>query len=222
VVKGRLYNADGTPRGDEFLVGNAADQADMAVLADGRVAVCYTRTTDTGFETHVRIYDANGTSNGEGFRISSQVGRLADPAIAAPAITALADGGFVVAYYKQNAGDKGVCIQAFHASGARNGGEYLLEADSENPSITALADGRFAVAYQKNLVQLAAQQIIKGKILTPGVAPSTSSPDLPLPTGAGDVERYAQPRLETLADGGLLLAWAEEEGGEERAPAAST
>jgi len=66
-----------------------------------------------------------------------------------------------------------------------------------------------------NLVALAASQIIKGKILTPGVPPSTSSSDLPLPTGAaGDVNRYQQTRLETLADGGLLLAWGEAEGGD--------
>jgi len=142
-VKGRLYNADGTPRADEFLIGTAADGAELAVLADGRVAVSYTRMNSTGNEAHVRIYDPNGMSIGEGFRVDSPTGESTSPAIAA-----LDDGGFVVAFSKSGVTSDGGYVQAFHANGARNGGEYLVDHEATYPSITVLADGRVAVAYQ--------------------------------------------------------------------------
>ena len=71
-----------------------------------------------------------------------------------PQITALADGGWVVAWesYQQDGSSWGVYQQAYDASGAAVGGEVRVNnyttGQQQNPQITALSGGGWVVAWQ--------------------------------------------------------------------------
>jgi Ca2+-binding RTX toxin-like protein len=209
VVKGRLFNADGTPQGHEFTIADGADFADIEVLSDGRVVVSYTQQSGSTSEMRIGLYDATGTVEITDFRVNTAF--TSKPS----AVTALSNGGFVVAYTIRGENGNLIAVQAFNTNGERNGGEYVIPVPSgihtnSLPSLTALADGRFAVALHGQSGHNFSKGF--GYILTPGVPPSADTPSLPLPTGNDRVP--LMPQVATLSDGHLLLAWYEELGTE--------
>ena len=74
-IRGRLYNADSTPAGGDFLVNTttAGDQhtPSVAALSDGRFMVTWSSPEGGSAEIRGRVYDANGTASGGDFLVNT-------------------------------------------------------------------------------------------------------------------------------------------------------
>ena len=102
-VRGQVFNADGGKFGGEFLVNTttASDQNQPTItgLADGRFVVAWRDFSNTGDDTsqtaiRAQVFNSNGGKVGAEFVVNATVlGGQFDPAI-----TALADGRFVVSW----------------------------------------------------------------------------------------------------------------------------
>lgn len=125
-------------------------------LDNERFVVAWTDQSGTGGDRGVsikaRIFFGDGTALTGDILVnsttySSQTG---------PSITALPNGGFVVAWedYSQASGDSSdtaIRLQAFDGAGGKIGGETIVNTTTSyfqfDPSITALADGRVVVSW---------------------------------------------------------------------------
>jgi Ca2+-binding RTX toxin-like protein len=102
-VRAQVFDADGSKSGAEFLVNSTTVGSQFAptitALADGRFVVAWTDLSKTGADTSGRavraqVFDADGSKSGAEFLVNSAtVNDQHEPAIAA-----LADGRFVVAW----------------------------------------------------------------------------------------------------------------------------
>jgi Ca2+-binding RTX toxin-like protein len=152
----RRYDAGGTALGTEFQVNTATastqETAAIVALADGGFVVTWQSNLQDGSSNgiYAQRYDSNGVAAGAEFivnatTVNNQI---------APAITALADGGFVVTWQDsvQDGSTWGIYAQRYDASGAAVGGEFrvntFLNNDQQTPAVTALADGGFVVSWR--------------------------------------------------------------------------
>ena len=108
-IRAQMFNADGSPSGGEFLVNTtvAFDQSDPTIIAlvDGRFVVAWTDFSQSGGDTsgtalRAQVFDADGGRSGGEFLVNTTVtGSQFEPAI-----TALADGRFAVAWTDSSSG----------------------------------------------------------------------------------------------------------------------
>jgi diaminopimelate epimerase len=153
-IRGRVFNADGSAAGDDFLVNDttASDQyaPTVTTLADGRFVVTWDSSNGTDFDIRARIFNADGSVAGNDFlvndtTVNSQL---------SPTITALADGRFVVTWHSDNGTDYDIRGRVFNADGSAAGDDFMVNStvvkNQEYPAITALADGRFVVTWFSN------------------------------------------------------------------------
>ena len=141
-VRARIFTAAGVPVGSEFVVNTTTslsqNQSTIVALPDGRFVVAWRDFSATGADTsgpaiRAQVFNANGNPAGAEFVVNTTVlGFQFDPAI-----TALADGRFVVSWtdFSQTFGDvSGFAIRAqiFDArtaaislNGTAQGDDYL-------------------------------------------------------------------------------------------------
>ncbi len=141
----------------EFLVNTTTkldqNESRITALADGRFVVTWADGSQTGDDSSGRairaqVFNANGSASGAEFVVNTIT--LGDQVT--PTITALADGGFVVAWTGYDISGAGVRAQIFEGDGTKSGDEFLVNSvthsDQWRPTITALAEGGFVVAWQ--------------------------------------------------------------------------
>ena len=157
-VYAKLYNADGTPKGDELLVNSYTgdDQRNPSVAinsADGFVVTWSSRNQDgDGWGVFGKQFDSSGEAVGSEFQINSNsVGDQMYSRVATDA-----SGNFTVIWQSQNQdGDGwGIFGQQFNSSGNRVGSEFQVNAtsagDQLNPNIAMNAAGNFVVSWSSN------------------------------------------------------------------------
>jgi hypothetical protein len=160
-----LFNADGTPNGNDFLVNTSPTNEvglvpSITVLADGRLVVTWASTDLTsgsgnsqdGSENCIRarIVGTDGVPIGSDFIVNSTPdGRQTDPTV-----VTLADGRFIFAWTSADTGDgSNGCVRAriYNLNGTANGADFILPfataSDQLAPSIQALADGRLVATW---------------------------------------------------------------------------
>ncbi|WP_201274246.1 cadherin domain-containing protein, partial [Microvirga brassicacearum] len=142
----RILKPDGTsPTGSADIAVGAADAGNpsITVLRDGRIVVVWNDDV-----LKARIFQPDGTPVGAEFGIDSVVlGGESEPIV-----SALADGGFAVAFTHVIIGQKAdVRVVTFDSAGGRQGDDILAHApdpdEQRHPHITTLADGRFVVSW---------------------------------------------------------------------------
>ena len=184
-VYGRVYGPDGVARGAEFKVAVTSldhQQApSVAVLADGSFVVAWQSNQDgSGGGIYVRRFGADGAALGGETIANTTV--MYDQY--QPAITALADGGYMVAWssHLQDGGDSGIYGQRFDASGAKVGGElHISDSTAGMQHRVALAgrpDGGW-VSVWDSAGQDGSGYGVYGRIY----APSTTAPGVDLADG---------------------------------------
>jgi hypothetical protein len=152
-VYARLYNADGSAKGQPFLVDKESDawthsQTTVEMKDDGGFVVVY--QFEAGFTTgyKAKIYDSNGTA-GNSFWITDE-GGWSRPAVAEMDIAA--NGDFVVTW-RINDFDHEIMARAFSSNGTPKGPSWQVNTtDGDNPQkapdIAMLSDGRFVIVWQ--------------------------------------------------------------------------
>lgn len=115
-VRGRTFNADGSPDGNDFIINSTAptNQVRPAItaLADGRFVAVWSSGDGgdgSGFGIRARLFADNGNPLGDDFVVNT----TGQNTQTAPAVTALADGRFVVTWQSSDTGDgSGLTVRA--------------------------------------------------------------------------------------------------------------
>ncbi len=215
-IKARLFNVDGTPVADEFLVNSEFDNAQLSpevtALADGRFVVSW-ETTDSiqdgdGYAIKARLFNADGTPVADEFLVNSEFTDRQQTVD----ITALSDGRFVATWetWDSTQDGDGYAIKArlFNADGTPVAGEFLVNseftANQRAANVTALSDGRFIVTWVTfDGTQDGDVQAIKARLFN---ADGTPVADEFLVNSEFSSQQTA-PAITTLPDGRFLIVW---------------
>jgi hypothetical protein len=153
----RLYDAAGEPQGPAFRVENGGRNSTVAMDTDGDFVIAWPGNDGDGWGVFARRYDAEGVPQGTRFRVNSPTTQIQN----FPSVAMNADGDFVVTW--QTCNDLGpfpdyaslncdVFARRYDASGAPQGGEFLLNTDTADvhwmPAVAMDADGDFVVAWR--------------------------------------------------------------------------
>jgi hypothetical protein len=215
-IKAQLFGSDGTKLGAEFLVNTSATggQVDpvIASLSDGGFVVSWVTgdTVQDGSDTAIKaqIFAADGTKVGSEFLVNS-----ARPAGQVdPAVTGLANGGFVISWVSNDTAQDGsgtaIKAQVFAADGVKVGTEFLVNSASAGtqtaPDVAALADGGFVVSWTTNdPAQDGSESAIKAQVFAAGGAKIGSE----FLVNSASSGAQLEPAIKGLASGGFVVSW---------------
>jgi Ca2+-binding RTX toxin-like protein len=219
-IYGQRYDANGAAVLGEFHVNTNAGQevaASVAVLADGGWVVVWERETITQIEVpligtitiidrdvHGRRYDASGGSIGAEFRVNTNTAELQTTA----SVVALADGGWVIAWQSlhQDDGSYDIYAQRYGASGAKVGGEFLVNtvrsSHQASSSIAALPDGGWLVVWQSAYQDGSLYGVYGQRYDAAGVKEGL---EFRINSYVNSEQR--DPSVTVLADGGWVVTW---------------
>jgi Ca2+-binding RTX toxin-like protein len=161
-VKGQVFTDLGAKIGSEYFVNtlnfDTQYEHSLTRLAGGGYVAAWStqNRADDGSELAIKaqVFDATGAKIGAEFLVNSKVlGSQQDPSI-----SALKGGGFVISwtdYYDTRHLGGGIDVeiraQAYSASGAREGGEFLVNTQTasfqQQSAVTGLADGGFLISW---------------------------------------------------------------------------
>ncbi|HWI84068.1 hypothetical protein [Ramlibacter sp.] len=146
-VYARQFSSEGVALGDQFRVdalGSHGRDGEVAALADGGYVITWVAQDGSSSGIFAQRFDSEGLRVGGQDRINTvQQG-------GAPAITALADGGYFIAWTAWSAGISGNKIsgQRFGPDGAAIGAEVVVNANGgSDPEVAPLSDGGFVVTW---------------------------------------------------------------------------
>jgi hypothetical protein len=149
-VRGRIYDADGSFRGNVTINTTDASDASVAGLAGGGFVTAWVRTIGGSSSVYFRRFDANGNGlDGAGGVLIDATGSINQDI----QVAALPDGGFVVAYTDNGWSLSGTEITArvFNADGSTRSGFRRVneetDDDQDRPTLTVLSDGYFMVGW---------------------------------------------------------------------------
>jgi Ca2+-binding RTX toxin-like protein len=135
-------------------------------------------------------------------RVNSKTGASSEPSL-----TALKDGGYILAWADERAGSAdGIYTQRYNASGVKAGGPVLVNSvtnsDQEDPSITALANGGYVVAWKSETFD--GRSDISAQVYNAnGVKVGSQSTVNTTTNGSQDSAQTT-----ALKDGGFVVSWA--------------
>ncbi|WP_198368526.1 lipase family protein [Roseomonas rosulenta] len=160
-VKAQVFDASGAKVGSEFLVNtetaSSQEAPSVAALSNGGFVVTWqdwSGTLGDADQTSIKaqVFDAGGAKVGSEFLVNTETaGQQLDPAV-----TALPNGGFVVAWEDRSRtlgdlDDWSIKAQVFDVNGAKVGGEFLVNTltvgAQVDPSVTALTNSDFVITW---------------------------------------------------------------------------
>uniref|UniRef100_I2Q6J8 Flagellin n=1 Tax=Desulfovibrio sp. U5L TaxID=596152 RepID=I2Q6J8_9BACT len=156
-VVGRLFNSDGTPCADEFIINenHNSDQGNPSVspLANGGFAVSWQSYDEDGnsWGTYAKVYNATGEIVKPEFLVNTTT--TGDQS--QPSITGLSNGNIVVAWHSEQDGSSfGVYGQMYTQAGDKVGSEFQMNTTTadfqQDPSVSGLVDGGFVAIWHSN------------------------------------------------------------------------
>jgi len=207
-IRLQRYAADFSRVGGETAVGDTAGEshagADISQLPGGDLLVLWTSILGSAnYDIQAMRFPVDGTPPAFATVINLDL----DGWQQAPAVTVLADGGFVVVWQSQGSTDDDgyeIIQHRFDANGSRVGGEQVVNTSTDGqqlrPAVSALHDGGWVVSWDSSNGDIGAFfQRYDADGLAVGSQQSASS----WTTGTQAFE----PSIATLADGSFLIAW---------------
>lgn len=146
------YDGSGVAQGGQTQVNtftaNNQEGASIAALPDGGYVVTWTswQQDGPGSGVYAQRYDGAGVRQGGEFLVNTSIANNQ----VGSAVTALRDGGFVIAWNSTHEaihGPSSIYAQRCDASGVALGGEFRVSNFGGGAVITGLADGGFVVAW---------------------------------------------------------------------------
>jgi Ca2+-binding RTX toxin-like protein len=212
-IRGRVFNADGSPAGNDFIVNTTATDfqaiPSVTALADGRFVVTW-ESDDTGDGSDAcvrgRVFNADGSPAGNDFIVNT----TATGNQSAPSVTALADGRFVATWQSGDTGDgDSSCIRGrvFNADGSPAGNDFIVNSTATDfqitPSVTALADGRFVVTWKSDDTGDGSTSCIRGRVFNADGSPAGDD----FIVNSTTTSTQSVPSITALADGRFVATW---------------
>ncbi len=213
-VYGQIFAADGTPVGTEFRMNDATSGSELdvqlAVSASGTVLAVWSDTNgdSNGYGVRGRLYDSAGNA----LSTDMQLNTTETSTQYMPVVTALAGGGFAVAwdsYGQDAAGGYGVVLQILGANGAKVGGEIAVNVSTAGyqtvGGIASLANGTIVVTWtEQDGVDGSGQGVFARLFSASGVP---LGDEFLVPEAVYTTQNA--PTVIALADGGFVIAWAD-------------
>jgi Ca2+-binding RTX toxin-like protein len=220
-IKGQIVDASGNKIGGEFLVNtqtlNGQDSPAVASLASGGFVVTWVDNSAVGADTSgagikAQMFDANGVATGSEFLVNTSTAN----AQKTPAIASLASGGFIVTWADSSlqGGDSSVSsvkAQLYDSSGARVGGEFLVNTNTANaqdtPVVASLTGGGFVISWHDSSLIGGdnSKDAVKAQIYD-GSGNKVGSEFL---VNTQTVSNQQQETITGLDNGGFVIAWAD-------------
>ena len=211
-IKAQVFSAAGVRQGGEFLVNSAwvSDQYEptIAGLANGGFVVAWSHYDPSqpgvGSQVKAQVFSALGVPQGAEILVISAA---ATGHVYTPAITGLANGGFVVTWetYEPGIGSE-IKAQVFNATGLKQGSEFLVNIatafDEYHPTITGLANGGFVVTWYQDGGNAIKAQIFSAAGMKQGAEFLVNS--------AWASDDY-DPTITALSNGGFVVTWTTED-----------
>lgn len=143
-----MYDPDGnhTLVNGHFAASDYMRQGDLVALADGGFVVVFQHTKNDR-DLFVRIYNEDGSAR-TGY-LNPALNAAAHSEDSEPQLAALADGSFLLAYFKDH-GDDEIHVIRLDATGEKIGEDLVISGSYAHPSIAAQADGTVAITYVSN------------------------------------------------------------------------
>ena len=215
-IKARIFDANGSPVGDEFLVNSEAylEQAYPAIttLADGRFVVTWINfdhaQDGSGSAIKARVFGADGLPDGDEFLVNTQ----ADGTQTETVVSGLSNGGFVVVWrfagQTEDGSEGAIKAQIYGADGLPQGGEFLVNSQTFGnqflPTVTSLANGYFVVTWSStDIAQDGSEGAIKAQVFDPTGIPVGDEFLVNRQTFA--TQSYSN--IADLANGNLVVVW---------------
>ncbi|WP_180275758.1 S-layer family protein [Sphingobium sp. IP1] len=218
-IRAQRYDANGVAVGSEFQVNsstlNAQDSSAVTALASGGFIVTWTDNSGQGGDADktsvkAQMYAADGSRVGGEFLVNSttQMGQSNS------VVTSLASGGFVISWVDASATapdnkGTGVRAQIYNASGAKVGGEFLVNNTITNsqlsPAITGLASGGFVATWvdYSALGGDSSATSIKAQLFTASGAKVGGE----FLVNSATAATQDQPVITSLSNGGFVIVW---------------
>ncbi|NIB42966.1 DUF4214 domain-containing protein [Pseudomaricurvus alkylphenolicus] len=207
----RRYDRDGNRIGSEFQVNTHTDDSQyypaVAALKDGGWVVTWSSWFQDGSDNgiYVQGYDSDGNAVGA----EVQVNTYTDDRQYQPVVTALADGGWLVAWnsYQQDGSGSGVYAQRYDGDGNSVGSEFRVNtytySSQSSPKIAVLADGGWLLSW--NSYQ---QDGSRGGVFAQRYDSDGNSVGSEFQVNTFSLGSQSVRAVEPLADGGWLVIWA--------------
>ena len=210
-VFAQMYDADGTPNGDEFQVNThttgTQSSPDVAASAvSGAFVICWTSTDQDGDGSGVfaQRFHPDGSPDGTEF----QVNTYTTGAQSAPAVAMDDSGRFVVVWQSdgQDGSYYGVYGQKYNADGTPDGGEFAVNTFTElhqwYPSVAMDAAGDFLVAWSSYGQDADGFGVYAQRYSSDGTA---DGPEFRVNTWTAD-DQFG-PTVATDDEGNFVVAW---------------
>jgi hypothetical protein len=213
-IVARLFNADGSPAGNDFVITNSvfADvEPHVTGLADGGYVVTWTRGFGgNDLDVRAAVYNADGTVRDALINVTNS----AATAERHSSVAALANGGFVVAWEQApvGGGNTEVRVARFDANGQPldpSGGVVIDSSGSINKDIQilGLADGGFVAAYTDNGWGVSGTEITVHIFNADGSARTSYLMANDAANGGKTFGDQAHPSLALLSNGYFAVNW---------------
>ena len=231
-IKAQLYDASGAPVGGEFLVNTRTDFSQyepsitslsnggfVASWVDGATGIGGADGDGSSLAVKAQVFNATGARVGGEFLVNTATLR----AQFEPAITGLANGGFVVSWsdYSLGAGGAGgdtsgtsIKAQIFDSTGTRIGDEFLVNSATVGgqcePTIAGLTDGGFIVSWRDDSGTLGDSSITSVKAQVFDASGIRVGQEFLVNTIT--LGQQYQPTITGMSDGGFVVSWNDSSG----------
>jgi Ca2+-binding RTX toxin-like protein len=226
-VRGRFFDRDGLPAGDDFLVNSTGAGAqfspDVTVLSDGRILVTYVSITNENGATSLlgRFMGADGTmAVGE-----VNFGTASGGWIYAPEVTALGDGEALAVWFASGPrnedpeggnptfGPGAVRARVIGSDGQPRGDDFVVNSTSldfpyAKPAVTTLTDGRVLVVWHSGDSADGDWGTLRGRVI--GADGALIETDFVI--NSTPINNQSTPSVAALADGRVLISWTSDDG----------
>ncbi len=208
-VRARLFDANGRPTGDEFLVNSSIDggqaQPSAALLSSGQLVITWTDESafPNVFDVKARVFSATGQPVGAEFTVNTTLPGFQ----VQPEIAALDNGGFAISWSapQDTSGDQ-IRVQAFDASATKVGSETIVHGpaggDRYSHSIANVANG-YVVAWSGFGIDPDFDEGVRAQRFD--FAGNKVGGEIVLATTLAGTQNL--PLLASLPNGGFVAAW---------------
>jgi Ca2+-binding RTX toxin-like protein len=194
-VRAQIFDASGAKVGGEFLThsstSNTQNTPGGTALAGGGFVIVWVDIDGLGDErVKAQIYTESGQKAGGELLVSTQIPYY----MGGPVVTALPDGGFIVAWnsgYVANGNESQIKAQQFTAAGTRVDGEFQINATAPGvqwlPDLATLADGRVVAVWSSATGDVSGGAIRAQILGTELAAPLPNTAPVIISNGAGSI-----------------------------------
>jgi Ca2+-binding RTX toxin-like protein len=212
-IYGQRYNSGGNATGSEFQINTFTEdnqqKPSVAALTDGSFVVTWQSDGQDGSGNGIygQRYNSGGNATGSEFQINTFT--VNDEQF--PSVSALIDGGFIVAWSangpdRTGGGYGAVYGQRFHAGGIAAGSEFQINTFTDNgqhgPSVIGLAHGGFVVTWM-SYTQDGGLHGVYGQRY--GSDANATGSEFQINTFTPHDQRF--PSVAALSDGGFIVTW---------------